>query len=116
MKKTYRAGRKAGDDMGMGGVNMKMLKKMQEDMARMQAELAAREVEGSAGGGAVKVRVSGNLEVRGVDIDPAAMDPEDPSLLADLVTAAVNDGLRKAQAMMAQEMGRVTGGLRLPGM
>lgn len=99
-----------------GGMNMKMIKKMQEDMARMQAELAEREVEGSAGGGSVRVRVSGSLEVRGVEIDAAAMDPEDPSLLADLVTAAVNDGLRKAQEMMAQEMGRVTGGLRLPGM
>ncbi len=99
-----------------GGVNMKMIKKMQEDMARMQAELAERIVEGTAGGGSVRVKVSGSLEVRDVEIDPAAIDPEDPSLLADLVAVAVNDGLRKAQDMMAQEMGRVTGGLRLPGM
>lgn len=101
---------------GGGGVNLKMIKKMQEDMARMQAELAERVVEGTSGGGSVRVRVSGSLEVRGMEIEPAAMDPEDPGLLADLVTAAVNDALRKAQDMMTQEMGRVTGGLRLPGM
>jgi nucleoid-associated protein EbfC len=99
----------------MGGMN-KMLRKMQADMARMQAELQERTVEGTAGGGSVRVRVSGGLEVRGVEIDPAAIDPEDPAFLADLVAAAVNDGLRRAQAMMAEEMAKITGGLRLPGM
>ena len=101
--------------MNMGGMN-KMLRKMQADMARMQAELQERMVEGTAGGGSVRVRVTGGLEVRGVEIDPAAIDPEDPAFLADLVAAAVNDGLRRAQAMVAEEMAKVTGGLRLPGM
>jgi DNA-binding YbaB/EbfC family protein len=102
--------------MAFGGVNLKMLRKMQEDMARLQRELGERTVEGSAGGGSVRVRVSGSLEIRGVEIAPEVMDPEDPTLLADLVAAAVNDGLRKAQAMVAEEMGKITGGLRLPGM
>lgn len=101
--------------MNMGGMN-KMLKKMQADMARMQAELQERTVDGTAGGGSVRVRVSGSLEVRAVEIDPAAVDPEDPAFLADLVAAAVNDGLRRAQAMVADEMGKITGGLKLPGM
>lgn len=104
-----------GVGMNIGGMN-RMLRKMQEDMARMQEELRERTVEGSAGGGSVRVRVSGSLEVRAVEIDPAAIDPEDPSLLADLVAAAVNDGLRQAQAMVAEAMGKITGGLRLPGM
>jgi DNA-binding YbaB/EbfC family protein len=101
--------------MNIGGMN-KMLRKMQADMARMQAELQERTVEGTAGGGSVRVRVSGSLEVRAVEIDPAAIDPDDPGFLADLVAAAVNDGLRRAQAMVAEEMGKITGGLKLPGM
>jgi nucleoid-associated protein EbfC len=69
---------------------MKQVQKMQADMARAQEEIAATEVEASAGGGMVTVRVSGGLVVKEVRIDPAAIDPDDPELLADMVTAAVN--------------------------
>lgn len=98
------------------GMNLGAMNKMMKRMQQVQQELQERTVEGSAGGGSVRVTVSGSLEVRSVEIDPAAIDPEDPAFLADLVAAAVNDGLRRAQAMMAEEMGKITGGLKLPGM
>lgn len=102
--------------MGNMGQMGRMLKKMQADMARVQKELKERTVQGAAGSGAVEVEVSGDLEVRKVSIRPEVIDPEDPELLADLVAAAVNDGMRKAQAMATEEMARVTGGLGLPGL
>jgi nucleoid-associated protein EbfC len=92
---------------------LKQVQKMQADMARAQEELAAAEVEASAGGGMVSVRVSGTLVVKDVRIDPAAIDPEDPELLADMVLAAVNEGLRAAQELAAQKMGGATAGLDL---
>jgi len=90
---------------------LKQVQKMQADMARAQEELASAEVEASAGGGMVTVRVSGALVVKDVRIDPAAIDPEDPELLADMVTAAVNEALHKAQELAAQKMGGATAGL-----
>jgi hypothetical protein len=103
---------------------MRQVQKMQADMARAQEELAAAEVEASAGGGMVTVRVSGDLTVRSVQIDPAAIDPEDPELLADMVLAAVNEALRMAQELAESKLGGATagldlgslGGLGLPGM
>src|SRR5579875_597382 len=97
--------------LGNMGQMGKMLKKMQADMARVQQELQERTVTGSAGSGAVTVEVAGNLEVRRVTLNPSVVDPEDVDLLADLVAAAVNDGLRQAQALAASEMAKVTGGL-----
>jgi nucleoid-associated protein EbfC len=102
---------------------LKQVQKMQADMARAQEELAAAEVEAAAGGGMVSVRVSGALVVKEIRIDPAAIDPDDPELLADMVLAAVNEGLRAAQELAAQKMGGATagldfgalGGLGLPG-
>ena len=87
---------------------LKQVQKMQADMARAQEELASAEVEASAGGGMVTVRVTGTLVVKEVRIDPAAIDPEDPEMLSDMVLAAVNEGLRAAQELAAQKMGGAT--------
>jgi DNA-binding YbaB/EbfC family protein len=95
---------------------MKMLRKvqqMQADMEATQAALAAEVVEGSAGGGMVKVTVSGSGEVQRVSIDPSVVDPEDIETLEDLVVAAVADGLRRAAEMQSTRLGAVTGGLDL---
>ena len=93
-----------------------MAQQMQADMARVQAEVEALMVETSAGGGAVKAVVSGKQEVVSVTIDPGAVDPDDVEMLQDLITAAVNDGLRQVRDTAAEKMARVTGGLRLPGL
>jgi DNA-binding YbaB/EbfC family protein len=92
---------------------LKQMQKMQADMARAQEEIAAAEVQASSGGGMVTVTMSGSLEVKSVRIEPAAIDPDDPELLADLVLAAVNEALRSAQQLASQKMERVTGGLDL---
>lgn len=92
---------------------LKQVAKMQQDMARAQEELAAAEVQASAGGGMVTVTVTGAMVVREVRIDPAAIDPEDPELLSDMVLAAVNEALRAAQELVAQKMGGATAGLDL---
>jgi len=90
---------------------LRQVQKMQADMARAQEELASAEVEASAGGGMVTVRVSGALVVKDVRIDPAAIDPDDPELLADMITAAVNEALNRAQQLAAEKMGGATAGL-----
>ena len=92
---------------------LKQMQKMQADMARAQEEIAAAEVQASSGGGMVTVTMSGSLEVKSVRIEPGAIDPVDPELLADLVLAAVNEALRSAQQLASQKMERVTGGLDL---
>jgi DNA-binding YbaB/EbfC family protein len=99
------------------GKLLRQVQKMQEEMARLQEQLADRTVETSAGGGAVTAVVSGRLELKSLRIDPAAIDPDDPEMLQDLVIAAVNDVLRRAQEMVQQAMARIiTGGLGLPGL
>jgi DNA-binding YbaB/EbfC family protein len=95
---------------------MKQVQKMQDDMARAQEELAKEVIEASAGGGMVTVQVSGNLDVVGIKIDPAAVDPEDVEMLEDLVLAATNEALRTAQDMQQKRLGAVTSGLNIPGM
>jgi nucleoid-associated protein EbfC len=89
------------------------VQQMQADMAAAQAALAAEVVEGSAGGGMVKVTVSGSGEVQRVSIDPSVVDPEDIETLEDLVVAAVADGLRRAAEVQSTRLGAVTGGLDL---
>ena len=91
----------------------RQVQKMQAEVARAQEELASAEVEASAGGGMVTVRVTGALVVKEIRIDPAAIDPDDPELLADMVLAAVNEGLKAAQELAAQKMGGATAGLDL---
>ena len=94
---------------------MKQVQEMQAEMAKAQEELKNEVVEASAGGGMVTVRISGDLELRDVTIDPAAVDPEDVELLQDMVLAATNEVLRAAQELAASRMGAVTGGLGAPG-
>lgn len=101
--------------MNIGNI-MKQAQKMQAEMARVQEELKDEQVEASAGGGTVKVVMSGDLQVVSVTVDPAAVDPEDVELLQDMIAAAVNEGLRMAQELAAQKMSAVTGGMSLPGM
>ena len=100
---------------GGGQLNqmMKQMQKMQADMAAAQDALAAATVEGSAGGGMVKVVVTGSGEVQSVHIAPEVVDPDDVEMLEDLVLAAVGDGLRRAQEMQSERLGGVTGGLDL---
>ncbi len=95
---------------------MAQVKKMQEEMAKAQEELANTVVQGSAGGGVVTVDVTCDQHVKSVTIGPEAVDPDDVETLEDLVTAAINDALSRAQETSAKRMQSVTGGVRIPGM
>ena len=94
---------------------MRQVQQMQAEMAKAQESLKDEVVEASAGGGMVTVKVSGELELLELRIDPEAVDPEDVELLQDMVQAAVNEALRSAQEMAASKIGAVTGGLGGPG-
>ena len=98
---------------GIGDI-MKQAQKMKAEMDRLQAEVAAKTVEGSAGGGMVSVLANGKGELLSVKIDPEVARSEDLEMLQDLVTAAANDALRKARELLAQEVSRLAGGLGLP--
>lgn len=98
------------------GSMMKQAQKMQTQMAKMQEELAETTLEASAGGGAVKVTVSGSKELRAIAIDPAAIDPDDVEMLQDTIVAAVNEALRSADELASQRMQSITGGLNIPGL
>ncbi len=96
---------------------MKQAQKMQSEMLQAQESLKDEVVEASAGGGMVKVKMGGDLTLREIVIDPEAIDPEDAEMLAEMVQAAVNEGLRAAQQLAESKMGGITGGLGgLPGM
>jgi len=95
---------------------MKQVQKMQADMAKAQEDLAKEEVEASAGGGMVTVRVTGALELVSVKIDPASLDPDDVEMLEDMVIAATNEAVRQAQDLQAKRMGGLTAGLNIPGL
>lgn len=103
--------------MGMGNMQkmMKQVQKMQADMARMQEELASKEIEASAGG-MVTVVANGKQELMSIRIKPEAVDPEDVEMLEDLMLAAVNEALRKSQEMVSEEMNKITGGMKIPGL
>ena len=104
---------------GMGGnMNnmMKQMQKMQKQMEEMQAQLEEKEVEASAGGGAVTAVVNGKKELLNITIDESVVDPEDVEMLQDLIIAAVNEAMRKAEDMVNAEMKKVTGGLNIPGL
>jgi DNA-binding YbaB/EbfC family protein len=90
---------------------LKQVQKMQRDMEAAQEQLKDETTEASAGGGMVTVTVSGSLEIRSVKIDPDAVDPQDVEMLCDMVLAATNEALRRAQDLAAAKMGGVTGGL-----
>lgn len=95
---------------------MKQAKKIQEKMAQMQAELETKTVEASAGGGMVSVVVNGKFEILSLKIDKEVVNPDDVDMLQDLIVAAVNEGIRKAQEMTAAEMSKITGGFNIPGL
>ena len=103
---------------GMGGGNMnnmiRQAQKMQQDMMKAQEELESKTYEAAAGGGVVSATVSGKKELVAVAIDPEAVDPEDVEMLQDLIVAAVNEALRKANEDAASQMSKLTGGLNLP--
>ncbi|MCF6097592.1 YbaB/EbfC family nucleoid-associated protein [Thermovorax subterraneus] len=103
---------------GMGNINklMKQVQKMQEEMAKLQEELKERTVEATAGGGAIKVVANGKKELVEVKIQPEVVDPEDVEMLEDLILAAVNEALQKAEEMVTSEMAKLTGGLNIPGL
>lgn len=100
---------------GLGNI-MKQAQLMQQKMARMQEELAQREVEASAGGGMVTAVVNGKQQLISLKIDQGVVDPEDVEMLQDLVAAAVNEAIKKSQEMMQQEMSKITGGMNIPGL
>ena len=98
---------------------MRQAQQMQEQMSKAQEELAKEIVEASAGGGIVRVKATGALEIIEIKIAPEAIDPEDPDLLADMVQAAVNEALRSAQSLVESRLGNAMGGLQglgLPGL
>jgi nucleoid-associated protein EbfC len=106
---------------GPGGFDvnalMKQAQKMQDEMVQAQESLKDEVVEASTGGGMVKVKMGGDLTLREIVIDPEAIDPEDAEMLAEMVQAAVNEGLRAAQQLAESKMGGITGGLGgLPGL
>ncbi len=106
--------------MGGGPSNMqsmlKQAQKMQEDMAAKQAELEEREYEVAAGGGVVNVKINGKKEILSVKIEPEVVDPDDIETLEDLITAAVNEAIKKVEAESAEEMQKITGSMNIPGM
>jgi len=95
---------------------MKQAKKIQENIASMQAELESRTVEATAGGGMVTVVVNGKFEILSMKIEREVVNPEDTDMLQDLIIAAVNEGIRKAQEMASAEMSKITGGFNIPGL
>ena len=101
----------------MGMANMqRMVMQMQQEAARVQAELEEARIEASAGGGVVKATVTGKGDLVGLVIDPAAVDPEDVEMLQDLVVTAVSEAIREARETEAQKMGALTAGLEIPGL
>ena len=101
----------------MGGMNMDMIQKaqkMQQEMIEKQAEIEAMQFSASAGGGMVTAVVTGKKELLNVEIDPEAVDPEDVEMLQDMIVAAVNEAIRKADGEMTETMNKLTSGLGLP--
>jgi nucleoid-associated protein EbfC len=96
-------------------INKNLLKQMQSKLAKIQDELAAEEISGTAGGGVVTVVANGQQQLVSVKIDPEAVDPEDVSMLEDLVLAAANEALNKSRELAARRLGSLTGGMGLPG-
>ncbi|MBZ4647564.1 MAG: YbaB/EbfC family nucleoid-associated protein [Clostridia bacterium] len=103
---------------GMGNMNnmIKQAQKMQKEMAKLQEELEQRTVEASAGGGAITVIATGKKQIQEIKISPEVVDPDDVEMLQDLILAAVNEAMRKADEMVSSEMGKITGGFNIPGM
>ena len=105
--------------MGGGPTNMqsmiKQAQKMQEDMTALQEELDTREYEVKAGGGVVTVKINGKLEVLSINVAPEVVDPDDIETMTDIIVAAVNEAIKKVNETNSEEMGKITGGLNVPG-
>ncbi len=102
----------------MGNMNklMKQVQKMQKDMMKLQEELQEKTVEATAGGGVVRVVANGKKQLVDIKIDPEVVDSDDVEMLQDLVMAATNEALQKAEDMVADEMNKLTGGINMPGL
>lgn len=111
---------KGGFPRGMGGMGgnmnqmIKQAQKMQEQLAKMQEDMENQTIEASSGGGVVNVTVNGKKELQSVKIKPEAVDPDDVEMLEDLICAAVNEAMRKAEEKSNAEMSKITGGMNLP--
>lgn len=99
-----------------GGANANALAQAQEMLAKAQAELAATSIEGSSGGGAVRVAMSGEQKITGITLSPDVVDPDDVEMLQDLIMAAIADATEKASELQSESFGAITGGLGLPGL
>ena len=117
MGKGMRAGKKP-KAPGVGNMQkqLQQMQAMQRQMEQMQAELEEKEITATAGGGAVSVTVSGKKEITSLTIDKEVVDPDDVEMLQDLITAAVNEAMRQVDEMSNEEMGKLTGGLNIPGL
>ena len=100
---------------GFGNI-MKEAQKLQQQMERMQEEVAQKKVEATAGGGMVTVQANGKQELLSIKLDPEVINKDDAQMLEDLVLAACNEALRKSRELVQQEMGKLTGGLKIPGL
>jgi DNA-binding YbaB/EbfC family protein len=122
MGKGMKAGKKPGNanrSLGRKGgqaEQMRQFQAMQKRMDDVQSEIEAKEVETTAGGGAVKVKVSGKKELLSLEISREALDPDDAEMLQDLIIVAVNEGLRQVEEISKSEMEKLTGGLSVPGL
>jgi DNA-binding YbaB/EbfC family protein len=103
-------------NIGAMGNLLKQAQDMQARMAKIQEELANKTVEGSAGGGMVRVTVNGQFNVTAIKIETAVINADEKEMLEDLILAATNDGVRKAREMVSSEMSKITGGLKIPGL
>jgi DNA-binding YbaB/EbfC family protein len=121
MGKGMRAGKKPSSNAGGGGQGnmqkqMQQMQMMQRKMEEVQEELETREVEATAGGGAISVKVNGKKEIIAIKIKPEVVDPSDVEMLEDLVMVAANEALRQMEEISQSEMSKVTGGLSIPGL
>jgi DNA-binding YbaB/EbfC family protein len=100
----------------MRGGNADLLRQMQNRLAKIQEELAGETIEVSAGGGAIKITISGQQHVEAVRIDPSVIDPDDVEMLQDLMVAAINEAINESQQLAAKRLGGLTGGMKIPGL
>ena len=109
-------GKRMGGMPGNMNNMLKQVQKMQKQMQQVQEEVEQKELEITAGGGAITVRVNGKRQLLDIEIKPEVVDPDDVEMLQDLIVAAVNEALREADEMVSKEMGKVTGGMNMPGL
>ena len=113
-KSAFRGGSYGGrGGFSGGGMNMNAIKKMQEEMLKMQEEMEAKTYSATAGGGMVTAVVNGQYELVSIELDPEAVDPDDTEMLQDMIVAAVNEAIRTAQKTANDSMAKLTGGLNL---